>query len=110
MGYKPDHKRIKPKRVRPPNAAEKRHIERIVEKRCLVCRRAAEYHHIHSDGFGRVLKDHRFGAPLCPDHHRGKLGIHMLGHDGFVLMYGIDLYQWAHAEWAESQLRELRAA
>lgn len=110
MGWKPVHNRIKPKRVRPMNAAEKRHVERVVDKGCLVCGFEAEYHHIHSDGFGRILRDHRFGAPLCPEHHRGATGIHALGHNGFVATYGIDLWDWARKEWDASEELERRAA
>lgn len=105
MGWKPDHKRMREKRVRPPNAAEERHISRLVEMGCLICGMDAEYHHIHSDGFQRLLRDHRYGAPLCPGHHRGNAGIHSLGHHAFTEQYGIDLWAWAQAEWLASERR-----
>lgn len=94
--------RMKPKRVRPANAVERRHHTRLAEMGCLVCQGPAELHHIHSDGFQHVLRDHRFVAPLCPGHHRGNDGIHMLGHHAFMDSYGLDLWAWATTEWNRS--------
>lgn len=105
MGYSPDHKRMRPKRVRPANAAEKRHHDRLAAMGCLVCEMPAEIHHVHSDGFQRLLRDHRYVAPLCENHHRGTFGIHSLGHDEFATEYRIDLWEFAQAEWLKSQER-----
>jgi hypothetical protein len=115
MGWKPDHKRMKPVRVRPANAAEKRHHNRIAEMGCLVCKMPAEIHHVTSDGYQRLLRDHRYVAPLCPIHHRLTGGgirqsVEALGHLGFHQEYGIDLWAFAQAEWLNSQELERRAA
>jgi len=99
---------MKPKRVRPMNAAEQRHVSRLIEMGCLVCGRPAEYHHIHTNGYEKQLRDHRFGAPLCENHHRGPFGIHSLGHDEFTAETGVNLYVWAHEQWAESEAIEQR--
>lgn len=103
MGAPVNHKRMKPKRVRPANAAEKRHHDRIAAIGCLVCQRPANVHHIHSDGYERQLRDHRYVAPLCWDHHQGPQGIHAIGHFPFVEAYGIDLFTWSRVEWAKSE-------
>jgi hypothetical protein len=116
MGWKPDHKRMKPVRVRQANAAEQRHWQRILEDGCLVCGMPAEIHHVVSDGYQRLLRDNRYVAPLCPAHHRLtardpsgiKLSVEELGHLGFYQEYGIDLWAYAQREWLRSE--ERRAA
>lgn len=110
MGWTPDHKRMKPRRVRPMNAAEKRHVDRLIAMGCLVCKQPAAYHHIHTNGCEKQLRDHRFGAPLCGEHHQGRYGIHQLGHWGFIDAYDIDLFAFAHEQWEISQQLEREAA
>ena len=72
------------------------HKGRLAALGCMVCRRLygphepgpVELHHLRKDGWGRG--DYRTLMPLCPDHHRGPLGVHGLGTKGFPRHYGFD--------------------
>ena len=75
---------------------ERRYLSRVAELGCLVCRRMgypdtpAEIHHKRAGtGAGR-RSSHLEAMPLCPEHHRGKTGIHGLGTKGFARHYGFD--------------------
>jgi hypothetical protein len=75
-------------------AAEKKHMDRVAYLGCVVCRRMgyegtpAELHHPRAGtGAGRRAS-HMDVIPLCPEHHRGKTGLHGLGTKGFVKHYG----------------------
>jgi hypothetical protein len=74
--------------------AEKKHMNLVAELGCAVCRRMgyegtpAELHHPRAGtGAGRRAS-HMDVIPLCPEHHRGKTGLHGLGTKGFVKHYG----------------------
>jgi hypothetical protein len=74
--------------------AEKKHMNAVAELGCAVCRRMgyagtpAELHHPRAGtGAGRRAS-HMDVIPLCPEHHRGKTGLHGLGTKGFVKHYG----------------------
>ena len=74
--------------------AEKKHMDRVADLGCAVCRRQgyegtpAELHHPRAGtGAGRRAS-HMDVIPLCPEHHRGKTGLHGLGTKGFVKHYG----------------------
>jgi hypothetical protein len=74
--------------------AEKKHMDRVAYLGCVVCRRMgyegtpAELHHPRAGtGAGR-RSSHMDVIPLCPEHHRGKTGLHGLGTKGFVKHYG----------------------
>lgn len=76
--------------------AEKRHMGRVAQLGCAVCFRLglgetpAELHHPRSGvGMGQRAK-HASVIPLCPEHHRGKTGVHGLGVKGFQRSYGFD--------------------
>ena len=45
----------------------------------------AEIHHIRRAG----KRDKAPVIPLCPEHHRGNSGIHLLGRKGFERTYGV---------------------
>ena len=73
--------------------SEKRWLNEVAQLGCLVCKRMgygetpAEIHHIRSgQGWGRA--SHYQTIPLCPEHHRGRSGVHGLGTKGFVRHYG----------------------
>ena len=75
---------------------EKRHLNRVAELGCLVCRKMgypgtpSEIHHKRS-GTGAGRRSSHFDAmPLCPEHHRGKTGLHGLGTKGFPKHWGFD--------------------
>lgn len=92
----PKHNRIKPKYRKELNAAETRYQEWVRQFGCLVCGAEASIHHIISDGYKRLTKDHMLVTPLCPEHHQGTQGYHGLGSDTkFRETYGIDLHQRA---------------
>jgi hypothetical protein len=72
---------------------EKDYLSRVVELGCAVCRRLgfndtpSEVHHLRT-GTGRGRASHYDTIPLCPEHHRGRTGIHGLGTKGFAKHYG----------------------
>ncbi|NDD13008.1 MAG: hypothetical protein EB072_10265 [Betaproteobacteria bacterium] len=75
--------------------ADKSHMNRIAEIGCILCAHLgtpgtpAEIHHPRSGvGMGRKA-GHSEAIPLCPEHHRGKTGVHGLGTKGFPKHYGI---------------------
>jgi hypothetical protein len=75
---------------------EKKHMGRVAELGCLVCRRLgyegtpAEIHHRRAGmGLGK-RSSHYQAIPLCPEHHRGATGVHGLGTKGFVKHWGFD--------------------
>ena len=75
---------------------EKKHMNAVAELGCAVCRRMgyegtpAELHHKRSGtGAGR-RSSHMDVIPLCPEHHRGKTGLHGLGTKGFPKQWGFD--------------------
>lgn len=88
----PKHGRIKEKYNPKPNTAERRYHDWARGFGCLVCKRPASIHHVISDGFKRVSKNHWMINPLCPKHHQEKGGYHDLGHRKFEKKYGIHSY------------------
>jgi hypothetical protein len=75
-------------------AAERKHMSRVAELGCAVCRRMgyegtpAELHHPRA-GVGMAQRaSHMDVLPLCPQHHRGKTGVHGLGTKGFPKHWG----------------------
>ena len=74
--------------------AEKKHMGRVAELGCAVCRKIghpgtpAELHHTRAGvGAGR-RSSHWDVIPLCPEHHRGNTGVHGLGTKGFAKRWG----------------------
>ena len=78
-------------RSRQPNAAERRHWEKV---RALGCQargcesKKAEIHHCGTGGGGR--KDHLKVIGLCKHHHRGEQGIHTLSRRVWEPIYGAE--------------------
>jgi len=76
--------------------AEKKHMSRVAELGCIVCKRMgyentpAELHHKRAGTGGGRRASHYDVIPLCPEHHRGNTGLHGLGSKGFVKHYGYD--------------------
>lgn len=73
---------------------EKRHLNAVAELGCMVCKRMgyegtpAEIHHPRS-GVGMAQRSsHMTVLPLCPQHHRGNMGIHGMGRKAFEAHYG----------------------
>ncbi len=78
--------------------AEKKHMARVAELGCMVCRRLhgphdpgpVELHHLRAGtGAGR-RSSHWEVIPVCASHHRGSTGLHGLGTKGFPKHYGFD--------------------
>ena len=74
--------------------AERKHMSRVADLGCSVCRRMgypgtpSELHHPRS-GVGMAKRASHFDViPLCPEHHRGKTGVHGLGTKGFPKHWG----------------------
>lgn len=94
------HERIKPKSSAQPTSIEKLHFQRLVDKGCLVCRRPANVHHVHSDGHKRLAKRHDRVVGLCVDcHQNGPQAVHRIGHRAFNELHGFDLLGIAEEEW-----------
>lgn len=102
----PKFGRIKEKYNKYPNAAQKRYWEHRREFGCLVCQQPPSIHHVTTRGAGRMTKNHWLVSGLCPEHHQGPTGIHMLGHFPFIAMHHIDLFDEAISslkEYCDSQ-------
>ena len=75
-------------------AAEKRHMSRVAELGCAVCRRMgypgtpAELHHPRAGTGGGRRASNWDVLPACPEHHRGATGFHGLGTKGFPKHWG----------------------
>ena len=78
--------------------AEKKHVSRVAELGCVVCRRIhgphdpgpVELHHPRAGtGAGRRAS-HWEVIPVCVAHHRGSTGLHGLGTKGFPKHWGFD--------------------
>ena len=73
---------------------EKRHMSRVAELGCAVCRRMgyqgtpAELHHPRRGTAAGRRSSHMSVIPLCPEHHRGNTGLHGLGTKEFPKHWG----------------------
>ena len=75
---------------------ELRHKSALADMGCMVCIRLygphdpgpVELHHLRTGGWGKG--NYKTLIPLCPEHHRGKTGVHGLGTKGFPAHYGFD--------------------
>ena len=79
----------------PMTNEEKKHLSRVADLGCAVCRRMgfpgtpAEIHHKRAGtGAGR-RSSHWEAIPLCPEHHRGNSGIHGMGRKSFEKKYAL---------------------
>lgn len=78
------------------SVAEKKYMSKVAAIGCILCKRIgyegtpAELHHPRrGTGMGQRAS-HYDVLPLCPEHHRGKTGIHGLGTKGFPKHWGFD--------------------
>ena len=75
---------------------ELRHKSALADMGCMVCLRLygphdpgpVELHHLRTGGWGKG--NYKTLIPLCPEHHRGKTGVHGLGTKAFPVHYGFD--------------------
>ena len=76
--------------------AEGIHKTKLAALGCMVCRRLhgphepaeVELHHLRTGGWGKG--DYKTLIPLCPEHHRGKTGVHGMGTKAFDKHYGVN--------------------
>ena len=113
MGWRPDHKRMKPKAGAKPDAAERAHMERVAQLPCLVSgKRPVTLHHVtgYADRPGRIARSHKLIVPLAAEFHLIQQGpresVEALGHRGFFERHGVDLYAEAQRLWRETCLAE----
>lgn len=101
------HGRIKEKCSRNPNVEERAFWNKVAGLGCLVCGSPATIHHVTSDGFKRITRQHNRVAPLCAVHHQkvfdpkanDPVSVEGLGHGGFKDRHGFDLLSWATEAW-----------
>jgi len=78
---------------RQPSAAAKRHMGRVADLGCIVCRNegnpgtAAECHHINRCAMG-MRSGSFLVIPLCPEHHRTSSRAVHQGKQTFEMRYG----------------------
>lgn len=83
-------------------AEEAEHLGRVASMGCLVCQRPAQVHHVVSDGYQRLTRDHRRAVALCAEHHTdGPNAVHRIGHRAFNELYNLDLLEIADRLWSE---------
>lgn len=74
-------------------AAEKRYMGAVAGLSCILCRHLgygmtpAEVHHVREGQGGAQRAGNFLTVPLCPEHHRGRSGLHGLGTRGFYTRY-----------------------
>lgn len=81
------------------NAREKRHLNRLADLGCIVCRNLgygktpAEIHHVREDQGLSQRASHFLAIPLCAPHHRtGGHGVALhAGQEAFERLYGAEL-------------------
>lgn len=83
------------------------YMGRVARLPCCICWRSGiathgvEVHHQRAGtGGGRRASDWRT-IPLCPEHHRGAMGIHGLGTKAFAGVYGVTEVQLVEETWAQ---------
>ncbi len=61
---------------------DKKRFSMLSELGCIICLQPAEIHHLKGIEFGSgigIKAPHKFTIPLCPNHHRGADGFHVIG-------------------------------
>lgn len=87
--------------MKPKTALEKRHHDRVAQMECLLCGdRPVCVHHVVSDGFKRLSKDHKRVVPLCPRCHQyAPHAVHKIGHAAFNELLGYNQLDKAAELW-----------
>jgi len=76
-------------------AAEKRHLARVARVPCVLCKHLGlgdSPVHVHHMKLATGVSDrssHFLTIALCPEHHVGKTGVHMLKEKGLRLRYNL---------------------
>ncbi len=75
--------------------SERDHMSRVAEMGCILCIRLGfgetvpEIHHIRTRTGAGKRASHFDVIGLCPEHHRGKTGLHGMGRKAFERHYGV---------------------
>lgn len=91
--------------------ADRDYLARVAGLGCVICRMfgygptPAEVHHQRTGTGAGKRANHRQTAPLCPEHHRGNVGLHGMGRKAFEREYGV-----TELELIERTRREVGAA
>lgn len=102
MGYQVTHKRIKERYSRFPNAAERRHHERVCAMDCFACdgQGGVAHHMLQSSPYKRWRRDHRQVINLCDPCHRS---LHAHGNEvAWADDRELDFVRHAQFLWLES--------
>lgn len=83
--------------------AERLHHARVALMPCIACGNwPVEVHHVVSDGYSRITRNHKLVLPLCPaDHREGPNAVHRIGTPAFNELHGIDQLERAKRLWEE---------
>jgi hypothetical protein len=65
----------------------------------------AELHHIRTGSGAAQRAEHYLVVPLCPEHHRGRTGVHGLGVRGIYLKYKLDELDLLAMAWEQAWRR-----
>jgi len=97
------HERMK-RRPSDKGVAERGHMDRIAAMPCCGCgAMGVQIHHVISDGFKRLTRDHRLILPLCPScHSTGASAVHRIGTRAWNEMHGVEQHVLAAQLWSES--------
>lgn len=92
----PEHKSGRTSRAGHASAAEQRYATAVAELGCILCRHLgfpgtpAELHHPKDGVYGAGMRSSNWDViPLCPEHHRGNTGWHVLQAERFFAAYAI---------------------
>lgn len=91
---------MRPTKRKPPSAPIRAHLARVAGMRCMVCGHApVEIHHVVSDGYQRLTRNHQRVIPLCSVCHRtGPDAVHVIGTAQFNELFGNQL-EYAERLW-----------
>lgn len=92
---------LKAKRKPAKPTALKRYHAYVAQMPCCGCGSwPVEVHHVISDGFKRLTKDHRLVLPCCPLCHRsGPTALHVIGTRKWNALHGFAQHERALALW-----------
>lgn len=74
------------------NKAERAHVDKVASAGCVICHMLGNGHvdpEIHHVAEGSGLRSWFAIAGLCPEHHRGKTGLHGMGTKRFCAAYRV---------------------
>ena len=93
-----------PRRSKAKTAQEKRHHRAVAAMPCIACGSwPVHVHHVISDGFRRISRNHKLVLPVCPEcHQNGPTAIHKIGTRAWNDLHGIDQLERSKRLWEAS--------